>query len=427
MNEVTDGAMIELLHKEVVLAIGCTEPVAVALATAKCREALGKMPQTIEILASTNILKNGMGVGIPGTGMVGLHIVAALGAIAGDSNKLLEVLSDIKEENVKVAKQMIDEKKIDIKRKENISEKLYIEAICRYDDEYSRVIISGNHTNISLVEVNSKKIYEEGVQEDKLLNNEINGEITVDDIYKFVNEISTDKIKFLLHGALINKKLSDEALENEYGLGVGKNLYENVKNGRVVESMEVRAKYTTAAAVDARMAGCSMPVMTNSGSGNQGITVSLPVLAAAEKFEVGEEKLIRALALSNLVAIHIKSNLGRLSALCGCVVASTGACCGITYILGGELKNIKYSIKNMIGDISGMVCDGAKCGCALKVSTGISAAVQASMLAMNNVEISQNDGIIDKDVEKTIKNLCELGTKGLREADDVILNIMTCK
>lgn len=418
--------MIRLLHKEVVLALGCTEPVAVALAAAKCKETLGKIPETIEILASTNILKNGMGVGIPGTGMVGLHIAAALGVTGGNSHKLLEVLSDIKSEDVKAAKRMIDEKRVGIKHKD-ASEKLYIEAVCKYNDEYSRVIISGSHTNIVLVESNGEKISEENGQ-DILEYKEIKNEkITVDYIYKFINEISTDEIIFLLHGALINKKLSDEALANHYGLGVGKNLYENVKYGRIEDSMEVRAKYTTAAAVDARMAGCSLPVMTNSGSGNQGITVSMPVLAAAEKLKIPQEKLIRALALSNLIAIHIKSNLGRLSALCGCVVASTGACCGITYIFGGKLENIKYAIKNMIGDISGMVCDGAKCGCALKVSTGVSAAVQAAMLALSNVEISQNDGIIDKDVEKTIKNLCELGTKGLKEADDVILNIMTCK
>lgn len=418
--------MLELLNKEVVLALGCTEPVAVALATAKCRETLGKMPETIEILASANILKNGMGVGIPGTGMIGLHIAAALGAFSGNSNKLLEVLSDVKAEDVKESQKMIDEKRVNIKRKDT-DEKLYIEAICKYKDECSRVVIKGNHTNIVMVEYNGKKIFEKGTQSKDSINSENEQEITVDDIYKFVNEIDINEISFLLKGALINKKLSDEALINNYGLGVGKNLHNSVEKGIIKENIEVNAKYVTAAAVDARMAGCPLPVMTNSGSGNQGITVSLPVLAVAEKLEIEEEKLIRALALSNLIAIHIKRNLGRLSALCGCVVASTGACCGITYILGGKLENIKYAIKNMIGDISGMVCDGAKCGCALKVSTGVSAAIQASMLALNDVEISQNDGIIDKDVEKTIKNLCELGTRGLKEADDVILNIMTCK
>ncbi|WP_234122883.1 L-cysteine desulfidase family protein [Clostridium hydrogenum] len=418
--------MLELLNKEVVLALGCTEPVAVALATAKCRETLGKLPETIEILASANILKNGMGVGIPGTGMIGLHIAAALGAFSGNSNKLLEVLSDVKAEDVKASQKMIDEKRVNIKRKDT-EEKLYIEAICKYKDECSRVIIKGNHTNIVMVEYNGKKIFEKGIQSKDSINSENEQEITVDDIYKFVNEIDINEISFLLKGALINKKLSDEALINNYGLGVGKNLRSSVQKGIIKENIEVNAKYVTAAAVDARMAGCPLPVMTNSGSGNQGITVSLPVLAVAEKLEIDEETLIRALALSNLIAIHIKRNLGRLSALCGCVVASTGACCGITYILGGKLENIKYAIKNMIGDISGMVCDGAKCGCALKVSTGVSAAIQASMLALNDVEISQNDGIIDKDVEKTIKNLCELGTKGLKEADDVILNIMTCK
>lgn len=418
--------IIQLLKKEVVLALGCTEPAAVALAAAKCKEVLGEMPESVEIFASTNILKNGMGVGIPGTGMVGIPIAAALGVIKGDSSKLLEVLSDVKKEDVDKAKLMLELGKVKVNLKDT-KEKLYIEAICRSEKSFSRTIISGEHTSFVLIELNGEKIYSVDDKKKSSAKDKEYETLTIDKIYEFVNKVQIEDIEFLLQGAQINKKLSDEALNNKYGLAVGKNLYENIKNGRIQDSMEMHAKYTTSAAVDARMSGCILPVMTNTGSGNQGITVSLPVLAVAETSKTDKETLIRALALSNLVAIHIKSNLGRLSALCGCVVASTGACTGITYILGGKLPNIKYSIKNMIADISGMVCDGAKCGCALKVSTGVSSAIQAALLALNDVEVSQNDGIIDRDVEKTIKNLCELGTKGLSEADNVILNIMTCK
>lgn len=224
--------MIELLHKEVALALGCTEPIAVALAAVKCKETLGKIPETIEILASTNILKNGMGVGIPGTGMVGLHIAAVLGVTGGNSSKLLEVLSDIKQEDIKLAKIMLNENRVNIKRK-NTSEKLYIEVLCKYDNEYSRVVIRGSHTNIVLVESNGKKISEEEGQDTLGYKEGKNEIITVEDIYKFINEVYTDKIIFLLHGSLINKKLSDEALANHYGLAVGKNFYENVKYGRI--------------------------------------------------------------------------------------------------------------------------------------------------------------------------------------------------
>lgn len=422
-----DEEIIKLLNKEVVLALGCTEPIAVALATAKCREVLKSIPESVEVLVSPNIFKNGMGVGIPGTGMIGLNIAAALGAVGGVANKLLQVLLSINDDDIELAKKMIDDNKVAVKLKET-SEKLYIEAICRSKNDCVKVIIKDAHTNITDIEFNGEKLFEVADSRDTASDsNQEKIKLTVDEIYNFAMTVSLDKVRFLLQGAEINKKLSSEALKNKYGLGVGKAIYENVNKGIVNDGIETCAKYITAAAVDARMAGCSYAVMTNSGSGNQGITVSLPVLAVAEKLGVDEEKTIRALAISNLVAIHIKSYLGRLSALCGCVVASTGASCGITYLLGGNLENIKFAIKNMIGDISGMVCDGAKCGCALKVSTGVSSAIQAAMLALNNIEISQSDGIIDKDVEKTIKNLCTLGNEGMKDADKVMLNIMTCK
>jgi L-cysteine desulfidase len=418
--------IIDLLKREVVPALGCTEPIAVALASAKAAQVLNKQPNEIEVFVSTNILKNGMGVGIPGTGMTGLYIAAALGAIGGNSDKLLEVLSDVEEIHINKAKRMVEDKKVSVKLK-NVPDKLFIEVICKYEGNYSRVIIKGTHSNIVLVEADGKKIFEACNEENRSSKNEEDIKLSIDDIYEFALNVDIEDVRFLLEGALMNKKLSDEALKNKYGLEVGRTIRKNVERGIISDDIQSYAKSITAAAADARMSGCVYPVMSNSGSGNQGITVSLPVLAVAEKMDVEEEKLIRALTISNLVAIHIKKYLGRLSALCGCVVASTGSSCGITYLMGGEIKNIKYAIKNMIGDISGMVCDGAKCGCALKVSTGVSSAIQSAILAVNNIEISQYDGIIDEDVEKTIKNLCVLGNKGMSDADKVMLDIMVCK
>lgn len=239
--------------------------------------------------------------------------------------------------------------------------------------------------------------------------------------------VDHNKISFLLDGAEMNKKIGVEGITNDYGLKVGKTIYSKMKSGLIGDDIQNYAMALTAGASDARMAGCMLPVMSNSGSGNQGLTVMLPVVAVCEKLKVSKETQIRALALANLIAIHIKSYLGRLSALCGCVVSASGASAGIVYLLGGDLKKIKYAIKNMAGNIVGMICDGAKTGCALKVSTGVSAAMQSALLAMDNIEISCQDGIINDNIEETIKNLAKIGSEGMKETDNLILDIMTSK
>ena len=225
----------------------------------------------------------------------------------------------------------------------------------------------------------------------------------------------------------MNRALAKEGLENRYGLKVGRTIQDNVHKNIFGDGLLTYSMAITAAASDARMAGCTLPAMSNSGSGNQGITVTMPVIAAADKFGSTNEELARALVLSNLVAIHIKHYLGRLSALCGCVIASTGASCGIVFLKNGNYDQVTYAIKNMIGNITGMVCDGAKVGCALKVASGVSSAVQSSILALDNICISENDGIIDKDIEKTIRNLGSIGSEGMRHTDTMILDIMVCK
>lgn len=419
---------IDILKKEVVPALGCTEPIAVALAATKAKETLGKDAEKVEVYVSPNIYKNGMGVGIPGTGMIGLDIAAALGVTGGNSEAKLEVLKDVNEEDIENAKKAVDENKVAVKAKE-VPNKLYIEAICFNGQETAKVVIKDIHSNIVLVKLNDEIIYERKDCECDIDADKTSEKIqlSVEGIHEFAAKVDFKDIEFILEGARLNKAISEEGLSGDYGLKVGKSLADSVKNGFLADDIQNYAMSVTAAASDARMAGCMNSVMSNSGSGNQGITVILPVVAAAEKMKASEEELARALALANLVAIHIKMYLGRLSALCGCVVASAGASCGITYLMGGNLDNVKYAIKNMIGNISGMICDGAKTGCALKVSTGVSAAVQSSILAMKGIEISEKDGIIDKCVEKTIRNIAEIGAKGMVETDKMILDIMVSK
>ncbi|WDV47890.1 L-serine ammonia-lyase, iron-sulfur-dependent, subunit alpha [Clostridiaceae bacterium M8S5] len=419
---------IDILKKEVVPALGCTEPIAVALAVAKAKDTLGKDVERVEVYVSPNIYKNGMGVGIPGTGMVGLDIASALGATGGNANAKLEVLKDITSEDIANAKKSLAEKRVEVKVKE-VPNKLYIEAICLNGNDTSRVVIKDIHSNIVLVQLNDNILYKRKVSECDIEIDKTDEmiELSVKGIYEFAMNVDFKDIKFILEGAKLNKEISNEGLSGEYGLMVGKSLSQSIKEGILSDDIQSYAMAMTSAASDARMAGCMKSVMSNSGSGNQGITVILPVVAVSEKLNATEEELARALVMANLVAIHIKAYLGRLSALCGCVVASAGASCGITYLMGGKLENIKYSIKNMIGNISGMICDGAKTGCALKVSTGVSAAVQSSILAMKGIQISNMDGIIDKCVEKTIRNIAKIGSSGMVETDKMILDIMVSK
>ncbi len=418
---------INLLKKEVVPALGCTEPIAVALAAAKAKEILKKNPENIDIFVSGNILKNGMGVGIPGTSSVGLNIAAALGAIGGNSKENLEVLKGINDKHISEAKKLVNEGNVGVHLKD-IPDKLYIEVICRSGYDKSKVIIKDRHTNIVLIELNENVIYEDtnkNIQSASIECKDFN--LNVENIYKFTNNVEIEDVKYLLDAVRMNMEIAKEGIKGKHGLQVGRKIFEKVKSGFLGDDILTYAMSYTSAAADARMSGCMYPVMSNSGSGNQGITVMVPVAAVAEKLELSNEKLIRALVLSNLIAIHIKKNLGQLSALCGCVVAAIGSSCGITYLLGGELDNIVYAIKNMIGNVSGMLCDGAKNGCALKVCTTVCAAIQSAILAIDGIEISDNDGIIENDVEKCIKNLAIIGSKGLDKADKLMLEIMTSK
>lgn len=441
-----EDKIIALIHQEVVPALGCTEPIAVALAVARATEALREacghrpsdrscLPERIDIHVSGNILKNGMGVGIPGTGSVGLPIAAALGSVCGRSEYHLEVLADLNPIAVSRARQLVEEKRVNIAIAEG-SDKVYVSARVELDDHFAKAVIKGRHDAIVSVAVDGATVFDAvhdhqseqqsgGAQ--STLEPDFARSLTIRQIWDFATSVPLDKIAFMKDSITLNRRLADEGLHHRYGLQVGRTILAHDNTAVYGDTILSYAMAVTAAASDARMAGCTLSAMSNSGSGNQGITVTVPVIAVAEKTHAPREKLIRALALSHLVAIHIKGHLGKLSALCGCVIASTGSSCGIVYLRGGGYEEICAAIKNMIGNITGMVCDGAKVGCALKVASGVSSSLQSAVLALDGVCISSSDGIIEDDIEKTIANLGDIGREGMQATDKMILDIMVCK
>ena len=418
--------IIDLIKKEVIPAIGCTEPIAVALCVAKAAETLGMKPEKIEVLLSANILKNAMGVGIPGTDMVGLPIAVALGALIGRSEYQLEVLRDCTPEAVEQGKLFIAEKRICISLKEDITEKLYIEVICTAGSQKATAVIAGGHTAFVYIATDEKVLLDKQQtaneeEEDASL------ELNLRKVYDFALTSPLDEIRFILDTARLNKAAAEQAFKGNYGHSLGKMLRGTYEHKVMGDSVFSHILSYTSAACDARMAGAMIPVMSNSGSGNQGISATLPVVVFAEENGKTEEELIRALMLSHLTVIYIKQSLGRLSALCGCVVAATGSSCGITYLMGGSKMQISYAIKNMIGNITGMICDGAKPSCALKASSGVSTAMISALMAMENKVVTPVEGIIDEDVDKSISNLTAIGSRGMEETDKLVLDIMTGK
>ncbi len=427
-----ESEIIELLHKEVKPALGCTEPIAVALAAARTMETLKSKARTvadneINVEVSGNILKNGMGVGIPGTGMVGLHIAAALGAVCGNSSYGLEVLKDLTDEDVNSAKALVKDGKVKIKVADS-PKILYVKVTVTTPEHNAWTVIEDDHDRIveTGIDGSASDFRNGGSGKSSPVKGTLDYNLTVKEIYSFAQSAKFEDIKFILADRDLNLALAREGLSGDYGLNVGKAIRENQQEVFGDDFISF-AMGMTAAASDARMAGCKLPAMSNSGSGNQGITVSMPVIAYALKYDVDDERLARALILSNLVAIHIKGYLGKLSALCGCVIASTGSACGIVFLRGGSYDQVCSAIKNMIGNITGMVCDGAKVGCAMKVASGVACAVQSCVLALRGTCIKETDGIIDKDIEKTIRNLGRIGSAGMQSTDHLIQQIMLCK
>lgn len=419
-----------LMQREIIPAIGCTEPVSVSLCVAKATEVLGATPDKIEVYLSANVLKNAMGVGIPGTGMIGLPIAVALGAQIGKSKYELEVLRDLMPEDVERGKKYIEENRIKIELKNNINDKLYIEVICFLEKQYSKAIIRGSHTRFTHIEKNGETLLikeTQTEQENDSLLGASDDALTFRKVYDFATESPIEELRFILEAAKMNREASMQSQKNNYGHNVAKSIIS--ERGKIMFGNNLHSKMisSTAGACDARMDGALIPVMSNSGSGNQGVAATLPVLTYAEEMNSDEESLIRALIISHLSVIYIKQYMGRLSALCGCVMASTGSSCGITYLMGGKYENVVYSAKNMIANITGMICDGAKPSCALKIASGVSTASLSALMAIENKVVTAQEGIIDEDIDKTIRNLALIGKSGMLETDKIVLDIMTSK
>lgn len=410
--------IIALVHKEVVPAIGCTEPMAVALCTAKATEQLGCRPEKITALLSANILKNAMGVGIPGTGMIGLLIAIALGALIGKSAYQLEVLKDLTHEALEEGKHYISDNRIDIQLMDGECDKLYIEVIVAAGERQERAIIAGSHTHF----VSGDASYTRSSSDDE---DEIS--LCMRLVYDFATTAPLDEIRFIEEARTLNINAAREALKGNYGHNLGKTIDRPLAKGIFGNSIFSHIISRTASACDARMGGAMIPVMSNSGSGNQGICATNPVCVYAKENENTEEELLRALMLSHLTAIYIKQSLGKLSALCGCVVASIGSSCGITYLMGGDYDHICFAVKNMIANLTGMICDGAKPSCSLKITSGVSTAMLSALLAMEGKCVSSEEGIVDDSVDRSIHNLTSIGAEAMCKTDDMVLNIMTSK
>ncbi len=419
--------IIALMKREVVPAVGCTEPMAVALCVSRATEALGCRPEKITALLSANILKNAMGVGIPGTGMIGLPIAIAMGAIIGKSEYKLEVLKDITPETLEQGKQFINEGRIDIQLKPDCVDKLYVETICEGGGHKAGAIIQGSHTGFVQVSSDDMITLIDPMPDDFVGEDGDDFALNMRLVYDFAMQAPLDEIRFILETRDYNMKAAEESLKGNYGHCLGKTMDRPLSHGIFGNTIFSRIISKTALACDARMGGALIPVMSNSGSGNQGICATNPVAVYAKENENTEEETIRALTLSHLTAIYIKQSLGKLSALCGCVVASIGSSCGITYLMGGDYERICHAVKNMIANLTGMICDGAKPSCALKISSGVSTALLSAVLAMEGRHVTSAEGIVDDDVDRSIRNLTIIGADAMCATDAMVLDIMTGK
>ena len=423
-------AIIDLMNREIIPAIGCTEPIAVALCVAKATETLGCRPEHIEARLSANVLKNAMGVGIPGTGMTGLPIAMALGALVGKSEYELEVLKDSDAKAVKQGCRFIDEKRISVSLKENIEEKLYIEIEVKAGNDKALAIIAGGHTrfvHLSRNEVVLLSLEAGNSAEGTTTEEPKDPELTLRHVWDFAMTAPLEEIEFILEARRLNMNAAYESLKGEYGHSIGKLFRSESERNVMGDTLHCQIVGMTTAACDARMAGAMIPVMSNSGSGNQGLTSTVPVVVYGEQTGASHEQMVRALILSHLTVIYIKQSLGRLSALCGCVVAATGSSCGITYLMGGGYEEVTKAVKNMIANLTGMICDGAKPSCAMKCASGVSTAVVSALMAMNNRCVKSVEGIIDDDVDRSIRNLTDIGRDAMNQTDAMILKIMTSK
>jgi L-cysteine desulfidase len=412
-------AMIEILKSELVPALGCTEPIAIAFASAKAREVLGEKPDEMFVECSSNIIKNAKSVVVPMTkNLKGIEAAAIVGMLGGNADKMLEVLTTVTDDNLAETKKLLKEGFCTTKLLET-NEKLHLTVHMKKGNNTSLVELVKTHTGISRIEKNGAILFREEIQE--------NDESTVDysvlnvtSILDFANNVDIEIVRPILERQIdFNTKIAKEGMRNNYGVNVGSTLIDVYG-----DDVKIRAKAMPAAGSDARMNGCELPVIINSGSGNQGMTASLPVIEFGNMLDVGTEKILRALCISNLIAIYQKSEIGRLSAYCGAVSAAAGAGAGITYLYGGQEEQINQTIVNTLANVSGIVCDGAKSSCAAKIASAVDAAIVATMISLKGKSFMSGDGIVKDTIQKTIDGVVTLAKEGMKETDEVIVKIM---
>lgn len=422
-NKETYQNFLNILKIELIPALGCTEPIAIAYASSKSREVLGEMPEKISINCSGNIIKNVKSVTVPNSnGLKGIEAAAILGAVGGNSDKKLEVLSDISDRDIENTIDLLNKKICNTHLVEDVPN-LYIESIAECNGHIASVTIEKYHTNITKIikdgqvvfdNINNINSNKEEIHIDKSI-------LTIKSIIEFANEVSIEDIKELIDKQIeCNVNISNEGLKNDWGAKIGKtflDIWGDSLNSKIIAK--------AASGSDARMSGCAMPVVTNSGSGNQGMTVSIPVYEYAKEMNIDDDKLYRALIISNLVSVHLKYYIGQLSAFCGAVTASCGAMCGIAYLkTNGNYKIICDTITNTLMNVGGIICDGAKESCAAKIVSSLSAALLGMNMAINGIAFKPGDGLVLDDIESTIKNIGYLGRVGMKQTDVCILKAM---
>lgn len=418
--------ILDNVKQEVVPALGCTEPISLALASAVARTYLGKAPEQIEAKVSANLMKNGMGVTVPGTGTVGLPMAAAIGALGGDAEGGLEVLRKITAEQVAQAKQMLVNNAVNVGIAQ-CDQLLYSEANLYAEGDWVRVCIEEHHTNIVHIEKNGEVIFHKNSQSAVENTQDFFNYLNSEDIFNFAMEVDLEKIEFISQAAELNTALSEEGLRNDYGLHIGRTLQKQISRGLISDDLLSRITIATTAASDARMGGANLPAMSNSGSGNQGITATMPTVVVARHINASHEQLVRALFLSHLMAIYIHSKLPRLSALCAVSTAAMGSCAGVAWLLTGKFSTISMALSSMIGDISGLICDGAANSCAMKVSTSVNSSYKSILMAMDDSYVTGNEGIVEHNIDRSIKNLCDLASRSMQYTDRQVIEIMVAK
>ena len=419
--------VLKILEEEIVAAEGCTEPIALSYAAAKARRILGTIPNKVDVFLSGNIIKNVKSVTIPNSdGMVGIEAAIAMGLIAGDDRKELMVISDVTSEQVKEVKEFLD--KDIIKTHVHPGDiKLYIRLEISNDIDNVVLEIKHTHTNVTQIQKNGKvllsQVCNDGDFNSSLTDRKV---LSVKFIYDLAKIIDIDLIRPIFQKVVnYNSAIAEEGLKGKYGVNIGKMILENIEKGIYGNDVRNKAASYASAGSDARMSGCALPVMTTSGSGNQGMTASLPIIKFAAEKNLSGEELIRGLFVSHLITIHVKTNVGRLSAYCGAICAAAGVAASLTYLHGGSYEMVCAAITNILGNLSGVICDGAKASCAMKISSGIYSAFDATMLALNKDVLKSGDGIVGVDIEKTIRNVGELAQSGMKGTDETILDIMT--